>query len=112
MAQSLEKDPVTLIVIEVERHLTHHGVKVDQFRGLRLEIVAEALSESLLELGGALGGRHELHLGVDPLNDDMHTFTVEFLSAPEFKVGKTFLETLTYMHILKLFFDQIAGILD
>ena len=112
MPQSLEKDTVALIVIEVKRHLTHHGIKVDKFRGLRLEVVTEAVLESLLKLIGTISWAHELHLGVHPLYDDMHTFTIKFLSASKFKIGETFLETLTYMYILQLFLNQIAGILD
>ena len=54
MPQSLEKDTVALIVIEVKRHLTHHGIKVDKFRGLRLKVVTEAVLESLLKLIGTI----------------------------------------------------------
>ena len=50
MPQALEEYTVSILIIKIERNLTHHCIEIDKFAGLRLEIVTEAILEFLLKL--------------------------------------------------------------
>ena len=52
--QALEEDSVSVLVIEIERHLAHHRIEVDKFARLGLELVREAVLKLLLKLIGAV----------------------------------------------------------
>ena len=54
MPQSLKEYSITFIVFKVESHHAHHCIKVDQFGGLRLKVVAESIFEFLFELVGTI----------------------------------------------------------
>ena len=112
MPQALEEYTVSVLVIEIERHLAHHRIEVDKFARLRLELVREAVLKLLLKLIGAVRRWDELNLRVDPLHDYMHALAVQLLRAPELEVGEALFEPLANMNILKLLLDQIARILN
>ena len=54
MPQALEEYTVSVLVIEIERHLAHHRIEVDKFARLGLELVREAVLKLLLKLIGAI----------------------------------------------------------
>ena len=54
MPQALEENTVSILVIDIERHLAHHRIEVDKFARLRLKLVREAVLELLLKLIGAI----------------------------------------------------------
>ena len=54
MPQALEEYTVSILVVEIERHLAHHRIEVDKFARLGLELVREAVLKLLLKLVGAV----------------------------------------------------------
>ena len=112
VAQPLEESSVTVFIVKVKGGQTHEGLKVHQLRGLRLEVLAEAVLKLLLEVVGAVRGGHELHFLVDPLHDDVHTLAIELLRAAELEVSQALFESFADVYVFKFLFDEVAGVLD